>query len=941
MVGASGMGTRFDFRVLGPLEVTADGEPLALGGRQQRAVLALLLLSPNRVVSREHMVDALWGDRPPATATNALQVAVHGLRKILGRERVLTQGAGYRLEVLPEELDLTRFQSLVESAREEPAALASSKLDAALALRRGAALADLSGAPFVAAERERLEELQLAALERRIDADLELGRASELVSELERLVSEHPFRERLCGMLMLALYRSGRQADALETYRRTRQTLVRELGVEPSKHLQDLQAAILRQDAALDAVAPARATRSPLPAPPHPLVGRELDVAAVTALVRTPSTRLVTLTGPGGTGKTRLALEVARDLQSDFAGDLVLVDLAPIRDAARVVSAIAHAVGASEDADADLAERIAAAVAGQETLLVIDNFEHLLEAAPFVARLLARTPSLHVLATSREPLRIAAEHEYRVQPLGLPRAGATAVEEVSQAAAVSLFVARARAALSDFDLTVENAEAVADICHALDGLPLALELAAARVRLLSMPELRDRIENRLGLLADGPRDLPDRQRTLRSTIDWSYDLLDEVEQVLLARLAVFAGGWTLDAAEGVCDAGISTLGSLVEKSLVRSRQDAVAGTRFSMLETVREYALERLTASGELGAVRDRHASYYGDLAVRLQPILERPAAVDEAEREHPNIRVALAHTLNHVDGDAALRLCMIARLWYAHGYLGEGSAWIERALALEGGDRVIRARVLYYGSAIAWSSGDYDRAIVYGREGLRLAREVGDAMAEAGALMALGLAHQGIRDFETARDFYRQGLECGRASGDDRWTAVALVNIADIEVTLGNHDDADELVREGLEIHRRIGEVEGTGVALLVLASSLFERGRDAEAAPMVVESLGCFRRVGYKDFLVSALVALARARAADDPAQAARLLGAARTLRAPLGPAQFLWERDWAGNAEADVRELLGATLADAEHETGASAPGDVIDEVLAEAAASDPAS
>ena len=937
----SGMDKQFEFRVLGPLEVTAEGEPLALGGRQQRAVLALLLLSPNEVVSRDRMIDAIWGESPPTTATNALQVAVHGLRKILGRERVLTQGTGYRLEVSRDELDLERFESLIDSARGEQPAVAAPKLHAALALCRGAALTGLEGAPFVPAERERLEELRLAALERRIDADLELGRATDLVPELERLVAEHPFRERLRRQLMLALYRSGRQADALQAYRDARELLVEELGVEPSRELQELEALILRQDPALEVATTSAATRSGLPAPANPLLGRTLDVAAVTALVRTPATRLVTLTGPGGTGKTRLALEAAHELQSDFAGGLFLVDLSPIRDPELVESTVAHAVGVSEEAEADLVERVAAAVAGQETLLVVDNFEHLLEAAPFVARLLAQIPCLHVLATSREPLRIAAEREYRVQPLGLPRAGALALEEVSQAAAVSLFVARAQAAVADFDLTTENAEAVADICHALDGLPLALELAAARVRLLSTPELRDRIENRLGLLADGPRDLPDRQRTLRSTIDWSYDLLREEEQLLLARLAVFAGGWTLDAAEGVCDAGISTLGSLVEKSLVRSTQDALAGTRFSMLETVREYALERLTVSGELCAVRDRHASYFGDLAVRLQPILERPTAVDEAEREHDNVRVALAHTLDRGDGSAALRLCMIARLWYAHGYLGEGSAWIERALALEEGDPVVRARVLYYGAAIAWSSGDYERAILYGRQGLRLAREVGDVMAETGALMALGLAHQGTRDFETSRDFYRQSLACARASGDDRWTAVALVNIADIEVGFGNHDEAEALVREGLEIHRRIGEVEGTGVALLVLASSLFDRGRDSEAAPMVVESLSCFRRVGYKDFLVSALVALARARAADDPAQAARLLGAAGTLRAPLGPAQFLWERNWAGNTEKNLREQLGASRADAELETGASAPGAVIDEVLAEVAVTDPTS
>jgi predicted ATPase/DNA-binding SARP family transcriptional activator len=934
------MERQLEFRVLGPLEATADGEPLALGGRQQRAVLALLLLSPNEVVSRERMVDAVWGEHPPATAANALQVAVHGLRKSLGHDRVLTHGAGYRVEVGVGELDLERFEALLERARDEPAAVATSLLHEALALHRGVVLADLEGVPFVTGERERLEELRLTALERRVDADLELGRAADLVAELERLVAEHAYRERLRRQLMLALYRSGRQADALQAYRDARETLVEELGVEPSRELQELEAAILRQDASLDAVARPAQGRPRLPTLAHPLVGRALDVAGVSALVRTPSTRLVTLTGPGGTGKTRLALEVARELQPDVAGGVVLVDLTPLRDPELVGPTLAHAVGASTEADVDLSERIAAAVAGRETLFVVDNFEHVLDAAPFVARLLAHVPELRMLATSREPLRIAAEHEYRVPPLALPRAGATSLDEVAQAAAVALFLERARAVEAEFELTDDNVDAVVDICHALDGLPLALELAAARVRLLSPSDLRDRLENRLGLLADGPRDLPDRQRTLRSTIDWSYDLLDESEQLLLARLAVFAGGWTLDAAESVCDTGISPLGSLVDKSLVRSRTDAIAGTRFSMLETVREYALERLTASGELDAVRDRHASYYGDLAVRVQPILETPPAVDETEREHDNIRVALAHALERSDGKTALRLCGIARFWYARGYLGEGSAWIERSLELGGGSPVQRARVLYVGATIAWSNGDYARAISYGDESLRLAKELGDDMAEIGALTALGLAHQSTGDLDASRAYHHRALEAARAIEHDRWTAIALSNIADLEIMLGDHAVADALAAESLEIHRRIGDVEGTGMALLVWASSLIERGQAADAEPMIVESIGCFQRMDFKDFLVSALVALARTRVTADPAQAGRLLGAGRTLREPLGPSQFPWEPGWFESTETLVRELLGPARAERELDAGAIAPGAVVDEVLA-AAATDPAS
>jgi predicted ATPase/DNA-binding SARP family transcriptional activator len=924
--------TRRQVRVLGPLEVTAEGSAIDLGAPRQRALLALLALNANRVLPRERIIDDLWGEQAPRTARNALQVAVHGLRRALGSDTVSTQGDGYRLALGEGELDLEHFTRLVSRAEAEDPEHAAATLREALDLHRGIALADVPNAPFVAAERERIEELRVLALERRIDADLARGATAELVSELEALAVAYPFHESFRRQLMLALYRSGRQADALEAYRRTRSELVDELGVEPSRALQELEAAMLRQDPSLD-VRPraerARGTR--LPTPARPLIGRELEVAAVTALIRTPDVRHVTLTGPGGTGKTRLALEAARELEPDFAGSLYLVDLSPLRDPALVESTVAHAVGVNADADVDLAERIAATIAGDETLLVIDNFEHLLDAAPFVARLLAQVPQLRVLATSREPLRIAAEHEYRVPALGLPPPGAKAPEDVSQASAVALFVARARAARADFELSAENAEAVVDICHALDGLPLALELAAARVRLLSTPELRDRLENRLELLGDGPRDLPDRQRTLRSTIDWSYELLDEREQRLLASLAVFAGGWTLGAAESVCDAEISTLGSLVEKSLVRSRPDAAGGTRFSMLETVREYALARLTASGELDDVRDRHASYYADLAVRLQPILERQPAVEEAAREHDNIRVALAHTVERGDGETALRLCGIARFWYARGYLGEGSAWIERTLALEAGPAAQRARVLYVGSTIAWSSGDHERAIAYANESLRLARDVGDEIAEVGALTALGLAHQGEGDLLASREYHRECLARARALERDRWVAVALHNIADLEVMLGNYERAEQLGYEGLEINRRIGDVEGTGVTLLVLASSLLERGKDDEAAPMIVESIGCFRLVEFREFLASSLVALARARAATDAEPAARLLGAARTLRMPLGPSQFLWEQAWFDSTLARVRAEIGDTRADSALADGASRPDGVIDEVL----------
>ncbi len=925
------METLVEFRVLGPLEVAVDGEPLALGGRQQRAVLALMLMNANEVVSHERMVDALWGQAPPATARNALQVAIHGLRKALGRGRVLTQGAGYRLEVRSGELDLDRFEELVAGARNQPAALASPRLHAALALRRGVALADLAGAPFLAGERERLEELQRTALEARIEADLELGRAPDLVSELERLVSEHPFRERLRMQLMLALYRSGRQADALQSYRDARATLVDQLGVEPSRELQELEARILRQDPALDVMRAVERPPTTIPSPARPLVGRELELAAVTSLLRTES-RLVTLTGPGGTGKTRLALEVGLQLLDDFPGGAFLVDLAPVRDHELVAPTVARALGVTDADETALIDRIASAIGENETLVVVDNFEHVLASAPFVAEALSRVPGLKVLATSREPLRVAPEQEYRVPPLDLPPRGAT-LEATSRSDAVTLFVARARAVEPSFGLTEANVGVVAAICRALDGLPLALELAAARVRLLSPSALLDRLENRLAVLDEGGRDLPDRQRTLRATIDWSYELLDPRERGLLARLSVFAGGWTLDAAEAVCGATLSTLGSLVEKSLVSSTREDAGEPRFSMLETVREYALERLAGSGEAKGVRNAHAEYFATLAEHVEPDLYSSAVFDRVELEHDNFRVALASAGAAGDTDLLLRLCAIARFWYVRGYQIEGRGWLEAALARGDGDPRRRALVLGWAGGLAWTQGDDEVAIARAAESLALSRVEGEELGMLRALTALGLAHSSAGNVEEAREWHTQSLELARKLDRDRDVVVALGNLAGIAFDLGEHEVVRQLLEESLVLSREVSaDGQGVGVALLTIGASALEQGDEEEARRLVLESLGVFRDLDFKDYTASALVAYARGALETDPHLAARALGASAAIRAPLGPAAYRWEPEWHDRAIDALHVELGEEVTADEVARGRATPEQILDELLA---------
>ncbi|HEX3211029.1 MAG TPA: BTAD domain-containing putative transcriptional regulator, partial [Actinomycetota bacterium] len=620
-----------EFGILGPLEVRDGSGLVRVPGVKERALLVDLLVHAGRVVSADRLVEDLWGDEPPGKPANALQGRVSALRRALGpggSGLVVTSPPGYRLVVEPGWVDAARFEGLVGQATAltatEPSR-AAVLLQEALALWRGPALAEFADRPWALAVAARLEELRLGALEWLAELRLAGGGHAGLVGELEGLVAAYPTRERLRGLLMVRLYRTGRQADALGVYQEGRAVLAEELGIDPSPELQRLYQRVLVQDPALDAPGEAPA------APPHNLperlssfVGRELELGELAKLVELH--RLVTVVGAGGAGKTSVAVELARRVAGGYPDGVWLVELAAVGDPGLLVEAVAASIGLDVEPGEPGAHRPSpldrlAEFAGDKALLVVlDNCEHLVGAcAELAGRLLRAGPRVRVLATSREVLGVPGEAVWPVPPLAVPAAADDAAmvdpegaEELGGYDAVRLFVERAATADPSFTLTPANAGVVAELCRRLDGLPLAIELAAARVRALSPAEIAARLDDRFRLLAGGGRTVDPRQRTLRATIDWSWELLEDADRRLLRRLAVFAGGWTVAAAEQVCggdglDPGgvLEGLFRLVDRSLVVAVGGAPA--RFRLLESLRAYGAERLAEAGETQVVEARH----------------------------------------------------------------------------------------------------------------------------------------------------------------------------------------------------------------------------------------------------------------------------------------------------------------------------------------------
>ncbi|MFI7677928.1 BTAD domain-containing putative transcriptional regulator [Actinophytocola sp. NPDC049390] len=839
--------------LLGPFEVRGDDGAIAdVPGARLRALVVALALAPGRVVPKSSLVDWIWGEQPPADATNALQRLVSRLRKVLPDGSVDGQPNGYRLTVAPDDVDAVRFERLVTQARdvEDPRLLRE-----ALSLWRGAAMQDvgLQDSEAFDAAVTRLEGLRLNALEDRFDAEVRLGHGAALVTELTDLVAAHPVRERLVAALMRALVASGRDAEALLAYERTRETLADTLGVDPSAELSDLHVALLRGELGRRDEPPKTNLRAELTS----FVGKDADVTAVGDLVS--GHRLTTLIGPGGSGKTRLATETACTLLGDLADGVRLVELAAIGADGDVAQATLAALG-HRDAllggppDAEPTDRVIAALRDREMLLVLDNCEHVVEsAAAFAHRVLGECRRLRILATSREPLGITGEALWQVVPLAVPEEGADPAT-IESSPAVRLLRDRAGAVRKDLGTDVAT---MARVCRALDGMPLAIELAAARLRTMTLDQLANRLDDVFRLLTGGSRTALPRHRTLRAVIDWSWALLTDAERTVLRRLSVFAGGASLAAAEHVCageevgrDEVLDLLTALTEKSLVVAEGDDAL--RYRMLGTIKEYAAQQLADADETDLTRRAHLAYFTELADTAEPHLRRAEQLSwlaTVAAEHDNISAAMRGALAAGDARGAMRLAAAAGwYWWLGGHKAEGNELIMAAIAVPGEvPDAVRATVYAFVAqfGVSGRSSELDardwitRAHEYGRD----VRDGHPALRLVAALARMLAAP------ETLVSAWEPLL-----ADDDPWVrALARLHLGKIRITLG-HDsrEAETYLGTALTEFRAIGDRWGISFALTELAQQLSVRGEFTRACEHYEQAISVVLEVGAVEDVV-----------------------------------------------------------------------------------------
>lgn len=870
-----------EIRMLGPFDVRVEGQPLPrLRTQKGRWLLAILALRSPRPVERSWHAGTLWPDSSDDKALFNLRHALVDLRRSLGSaaERLNSPSKHMlALELLDGECDLQQFDSLISVGD-------SASLYKAVELYRGPLLEGCAE-EWVFADRSNREQSFLNALDVIARIESESGRFRVAADLLKRAVAVDPLRESAQRGLMCALASSGDYAAAAQVYRDLRRALQDQVGTNPAGETtalyeeirararcpatdgnnldsQDHRHVFRQAEFSSDGGRrPAVSMLHNLPPSLTSFIGRAEERREVKRLLT--ETRLLTLTGTGGSGKTRLLVEVARECIADYPDGVWLVELASLSDPSLVVHAAAAALNVREQAGTPLSQSVLHAISARNMLILLDNCEHLLGAcAELAASVLRSCPAASIMATSRERLGIAGEYAYRVPSLSLPVLDdPISPESLNGCEAVQLFEARARRVRSEFRITQQNAPSVAGVCLRLDGIPLAIELAAARVRSLSVGELHRRLDECFDLLTGGDRAALPRQQTLRGLIDWSYDLLSPMEQRLLRWLSVFAGGWTLAEAETVC-AGVVTVGSgsagvlntlagLVDKSLVIV-EEADGSVRYRFLEIVRQYARYRLAESGEVNAARESHLAYFAEFAEEAEPHLhgeEQGEWLQRLETDHDNLRAALSWSLSNADSDRLLRLCgALSRFWWTRGHLTEGREWCARALGRLGKHEQSphHAKALIGAGGLAYFQGDYSSAHNYYRESLAIYDRTGDRAGTANTLNCLGNVAWNRGDAKSALDSYKKGLALFREEQNSSGIAFALHGLGLASKALGEFAAAEAHLEESLTIFMEIGNLSGVAYTLQGLGLTAKDRGDIARAEQRYQECLHIFRDIG-----------------------------------------------------------------------------------------------
>ncbi|AGZ39471.1 BTAD domain-containing putative transcriptional regulator [Actinoplanes friuliensis] len=882
------------FELLGPFRVrTPAGADVPLPPRH-RALLAALLVADGHPMSAERLVAEVWPDGAPATAASALQVYVSGLRKAIG-DRLRTTQAGYLLDVAGDTVDAREFERLLSSAGDRLVLL-----DEALALWHGPAFDGVAAGPAVHAAAARLTELLLAARREWGGLALAAGRTGEATAELTGWVAQHPASEPLVALLMLALHRTGRTAEALGVFARTESALA-DLGTRAGAELATLAEAVRRHDPTLTPPAPG------LPGGRNRFIGRRAELDRAITLLGTG--RLLTVAGPGGCGKTRISYEMTREVATEYPGGAYVVELAGLAAGSGAEALTAHvaaAVGAREAAGVPIAETLNRHLGSDRALLLLDNCEHVrADVAALVHGLLAACPGVRVVTTSREPLGLPGEIVLPLGGLALPAPGAPA-REAARSDAVRLLADRVAAARGGTPLSAAEEPVAAELCRRLDGLPLALELAAARLRALSLTEVVSRLDRRLDLLVG---QLPEgRHRTMRAAIDWGHDLLDEPQRIVLRRLSVFAGGFDLASAQQVGadpdgkaphtgDAVLDPLLQLVDRSLLE-RTATTDVSRYRMIETIREYAAERLadeSTDGESARARSRHAQLWADLLAPPPPV-EGPAHaawLATVGAEYDNIRAALLWTLDG-DGDAELGLTIAAAMWWywwITGRMLEGRSWLGRALEATPAEATpLRGRALRVAASLARNSGDLEAARALGEQGLATFRSLNDRAGVIAALNNLSITAQGQSDFAASLAYGNESLHLAAEDGNARAVAAAQNNTAGTLRCMGRLDEASALFTLALAGFRDITERRGEAAALANLSIVDRRLGRLTASRTGMIESLRLYTELEIAEGQVDAIEGLAQLAILEArPAEGLTLLAVAERERSTLGAPIF----------------------------------------------------